>query len=312
MPSPRVSVGLPVFNGENFLSSSLETLVAQDFEDLEIIIADNASTDRTEEICREFARKDPRVLYHRNASNIGASGNYNKTFSLARGTYFKWAAHDDECHPAMIRRCVNFLDEAPDSVTMVYPLAELIDHAGKTLASPLDRIASAHVQPHRRVSHLLWCLNMCDPIFGLFRSDYLRQTQLIGPFFGADYVVLAELAMMGEICELPEVLFRLRAHEKRSMGANKSVRERTAWYSPAAAKKKIVLPDWEQMVIQLVKSVQRTSLTPRQKVLCTGAVLSTHYWRRFKDAGGLVKRRMKRMIQSRLEKSPASESAEPR
>ena len=67
---------------------------------------------------------------------------------------------------------------------------------------------------------------MCDPVFGLYKTEYLRKTRLIGSFFGADYVMLSELAMLGEIRELNEVLFRLRAHSQRSMQANTSTRAR--------------------------------------------------------------------------------------
>src|SRR3954466_4130607 len=99
---PRVSIGLPVFNGEKYLPEALDSLVSQDFEDLEIILSDNGSTDSTQNICREFAAKDPRIRYHRNQTNIGASKNYNRVLELARGEYFKWASHDDICHPTMM------------------------------------------------------------------------------------------------------------------------------------------------------------------------------------------------------------------
>src|SRR5688500_17051747 len=135
MGDPRVSIGMPVYNGANYLRRSIQCLLDQDYSDLEVIICDNGSTDDTEAICREFAQKDGRVHYYRNATNIGAAGNYNKVFELARGEFFKWQAHDDECHPAMMRRCVEALDAAPKTTTMVYPLGELIDENGRTLRS---------------------------------------------------------------------------------------------------------------------------------------------------------------------------------
>jgi glycosyltransferase involved in cell wall biosynthesis len=159
----RVSIGMPVFNGADFIRCSVQSILAQDYQDFELIIADNASTDETESICRELAERDPRIRYYRNDVNLGAARNYNKVFELARGEYFKWAAHDDECHPAMLRRCVEVLDRSPASVAMVYPLAELIDGQGKTLVAPLDRIESRDPRPHRRLARLLWSLNMCDP-----------------------------------------------------------------------------------------------------------------------------------------------------
>jgi glycosyltransferase involved in cell wall biosynthesis len=293
MTSPTVSIGMPVYNGADYIRRSVESLLAQDYEDFELIISDNASTDETESICREFAATDARIRYYRNDTNVGASGNYNKTFKLARGKFFKWAAHDDECDRTMLSRCVEFLERAPDRVTMVYPLAELIDEQSKTLRSPLDRIESRDPRPHRRLAHLLWSLNMCDPVFGLYRTEQLRKTRLIGPFIGADNVMLGELVMMGEIWELNEVLFRLRAHSRRSMQANPNTRARTAWYDPTTAKKLFVLPDWEQMVWQLLKSASYSSLPHTERLRCCLAILGVHYWRRFKNAGGLLKRKAK-------------------
>jgi glycosyltransferase involved in cell wall biosynthesis len=284
--TPKVSVGLPVYNGANFLRASINSILAQDFTDWELIITDNASTDDTEAICRDYAARDARVRYVRNESNIGASGNYNKCFQLSRGSYFRWQAHDDECHPAMLRRCVEYLDAAPTRVAMVYPRGELIDSTGKTITPVLDHIDSHDSRPHRRLARLLWDLNMCDPVFGLIRSDHLRRTQLIGPFFGADYILLGELAMLGEIHELPEVLFRLRAHEKRSVKANAKRNDLAAWYDPSLARKKLVLPNWDRMAWEMFKSAKGFPLPLPEKVKCCSTVIAVHYWRRFKNAGG--------------------------
>jgi glycosyltransferase involved in cell wall biosynthesis len=293
MYQPLLSIGMPVFNGANFIRESVQSILNQDYKEFELIISDNASEDETESICRSFAKNDFRIRYSRNDINIGAAGNYNKVFNEARGKYFKWAAHDDECHPAMFRRCVEFLEDAPDSVTMVYPLAELIDEQGRTIESGLDRIASEDSRPHRRLARLLWSLNMCDPAFGLIKTEYLKKTRLIGPFFGADNVLLGELAMLGEIRELDEILFRLRTHKHRSMKANPSARARAAWFDPLAAKKLLILPDWERMVWEMLRSVIRSKLHPAEKFKCFLVIPVVHYWRRFKNVGGRIKRRIK-------------------
>jgi glycosyltransferase involved in cell wall biosynthesis len=290
---PKVSIGMPVYNGANYLRSTVESILAQDYEDFELIIANNGSTDETESICRELAERDRRIRYFRNDTNIGASRNFNYLFRLARGRFFKWAAHDDECRPTMLSRCVGILERAPHRVVMVYPLAELIDEQGKTLRSPLDRIESRDPRPHRRLAHLLWSLSLCDPVFGLFKAEYLKKTQLIGPFFGADYVLLGELAMLGEIWEVSEVLFRLREHPGRSMEANRSSRARAIWYDPAATQQLFVMPDWERMVWELLKSAGRSPLSPMEKLRCCLVIPGMHYWRRFKSAGGRMKARLK-------------------
>ena len=293
MSHPRVSIGMPVYNGANYIRRAVQSILAQDYADYELIISDNASTDETESICREFAERDDRIRHFRNDTNIGAAQNFNRVFQLARGQFFKWAAHDDECYPTMLRRCVEVLELAPDRVTMVYPLAELIDKEGKTLIPTLDRIECRDPRPHRRLAHLLWSLRDCDAVFGLFKAEYLKRTRLIGAFFAADNVLLAELAMLGEIWELNEVLFRLRAHRGRSIRANPTARARATWYDPAAARQLSIMPERERLVWELCKSACHSSLPPAEKLRCCFVIPGMHYWRRFKKVGGRVKFRLK-------------------
>lgn len=291
MTHPRVSIGMPVYNGANFIRAAIASLLSQEFGDFELIISDNASTDDTEAICRDLAQMEPRIRYSRNTVNLGASKNYNKVFHLAHGEFFKWAAHDDECHPAMLRRCVEELGQAPDSVAMVYPLAVHINARGETIPVKSDRIASSDSRPHRRLARVLWGLNYCDPVFGLLKTSFLEKTQLIGPFFGADYVLLGELAMLGRIQEIPESLFRLRAHEKRSMKANPGTRARSAWFDPLSTQRRFVMPGWERMVWELMKSARRAPLPPGEKLCCEAVIPAVHYWRRFRNFGGRMKAR---------------------
>ena len=113
---PRVTVGVPVFNGESFLAETLDSLLNQTFSDFEIVISDNASTDRTEEICRAYAARDPRIRYYRSDANRGAAWNHNRVFELARGEYFKWNSADDLCAPEFLARCVAALDEDASAI----------------------------------------------------------------------------------------------------------------------------------------------------------------------------------------------------
>src|SRR5260370_42097820 len=102
--SPKVSIGFPVYNGENYVANALTRLLEQDFQDFELVICDNASTDRTQEIRLAFAHQDDRIRYFRNDRNIGLAANHARTFQLANGKYFKWAAHDDGFPPTMLAR----------------------------------------------------------------------------------------------------------------------------------------------------------------------------------------------------------------
>ena len=114
-PVPRVSIGLPVFNGERYLVSTIDSILAQRFTDFELIVSDNASTDRTGEICRDYAHRDPRVRYFRNERNLGVGPNYDGCFHRARGTYFKWASNDDLLAPTYLLKAVASLVSSPDA-----------------------------------------------------------------------------------------------------------------------------------------------------------------------------------------------------
>jgi glycosyltransferase involved in cell wall biosynthesis len=141
--SALVSIGLPVYNGERYLAQALDSLLSQSHENLEILIADNASTDASEAICRDFAARDPRIAYHRHPRNLGAAANYNFVFRRARGAYFRWAAHDDICMPRLVERCVAALEAAGPSAVLAYPRTRLIDAEGRVLRDYDDRSRAA-------------------------------------------------------------------------------------------------------------------------------------------------------------------------
>jgi len=258
---PAVSIGLPVRNGENFIRVALESLLSQTFDDLEVIIGDNASEDATEAICREFAAKDRRVRYERHAVDRGAPYNYNFVFGKATGRYFKWAAHDDACAPGFLERCVEALEKAPAAV-LAYTRAVHVDAAGKPLypsASSLHLTGS----PEDRFGAALRSQNWTWPVFGLMRRDVLARTRLHDDYPGADHVLLAELSLHGEFHEIPEELFFAREHTGRSVTALPRLRERVAWHNPARARQ-IRFITWAQLE-GLLSAVSRAPLTARQR-----------------------------------------------
>ena len=128
-----VSIGMPVHNGERFVRQALESILTQDYRNFELIISDNASTDTTSEICQRYADQDARIRYVRNETNVGASPNHKRVFEMRRGDYFKWAAHDDECLPTFLSRCMSVFGEAPQSVVLVYPQSFIIDEEGRII-----------------------------------------------------------------------------------------------------------------------------------------------------------------------------------
>jgi glycosyltransferase involved in cell wall biosynthesis len=229
----RVSVGLPVFNGERFLEETLDALLAQTYPDFELVVADNGSTDRTEEICRAYAARDERIRYHRSPENRGASWNFNRAFTLGSGEYFKWSAYDDLCAPTFLERCVPALDASPLAV-LVYPKTRLIDERGEVVADHEDRLDLRQPAPYLRLGRLVSRLGYANPLYGVIRSSMLRSTRLHGAYASADYVLLAELALLGEFVELPERLFYRRIHPQMSRRVNPTAAEVASWFQPDA------------------------------------------------------------------------------
>lgn len=235
MDAPRVSLGLPVYNGDRYLEEALESICSQTFRDFELIVSDNASTDRTSEICRKLAERDPRVRYFRNETNVGAAPNYNRVFALARGEFFKWVAHDDLYDPDYLLRCVEALDRDP-GVVLAHSAAVDIDAEGKVLGEVRFALHTDSPRPHERFRYLTCVDHPCFQAFGLIRTDVLRRTPLIGSYVGSDRVLIAELALQGRFFESPETLFLHREHPQRSTRAIPDLRARVAWFDARARK----------------------------------------------------------------------------
>ncbi len=216
--SPRVSVGLPVYNGERYLSEAIDAVLGQTFKDLELIISDNASTDDTEQICREYAAGDPRVRYYPSLKNHGAARNFNRVFDLSRGEFFKWAAVDDLIAADNVERCVEALESNPRAV-LAYTLATHIDAAGETYSSngalgPVgfrgDRVNRFKQLLNRFTDDFGVSAPMI--LFGAYRRAALAQVRPMGGYFASDLVLLAELALIGDFVEVPDRLLSIRLH----------------------------------------------------------------------------------------------------
>jgi hypothetical protein len=230
---PMVSIGLPVFNGENYLAEAIRSALDQRFADFELIVCDNASTDRTGEIAEGFAAVDPRVRYARNPANLGAAPNYNRAFELARGRYFKWLAHDDRLLPDYLTRTVEVMEARPELV-LCNSRVEVIDEAGRHIGDyasvldeadrlpPAERFARFILEPHTGVD-----------IFGLMRRTALMGSVLHASFHGADRALLAQLALRGPMCQLPVALLQIREHGNRYTRQATSARRRAAWHDAA-------------------------------------------------------------------------------
>lgn len=269
---PRVSIGMPVYNGQNFIVETLESLLAQSYTDFELIICDNASTDGTEAICHDYATRDPRIRYHRNETNIGAPANYNLCFELARGEYFKWAAHDDLCAPTFLERCVEVLDRDPH-VVLAYTQAKAIDDKGKVVKIYPGKHHFNAPEPRVRFYEYVLDPHPVVAVFGLMRRETLGHTRLIGKYAGSDRPLLSEMSLLGKFYEVPEHLFFYRFHEAQSWGGNKSAHAQQAWYDARRAGK-ITFPQW-RLLREHIRSIERSPVGLQDRVAC---YLYMGYW----------------------------------
>jgi glycosyltransferase involved in cell wall biosynthesis len=268
--APRVSIGLPVRNGGAFLAEALDHLLAQRFADLELIVSDNGSVDDTERICRAYAERDPRVRYFREEVNRGATWNHNRVIALARGEYFKLAAHDDLCLPDFVGRCVEVLEREPDAV-LCYPRVAIVDAAGRRVRPYRYDWTAGSPRVRERLRAVTGLRRRCFPVFGVVRTEVLRRTRLMGPYVASDRVLLGELALHGRLVELGEELFWSREHQGRSTRAHGVRNGRTAWFDPGR-RARVVLPVWKQG-IEFVRAIRRTPLPRGERAACYAEML---------------------------------------
>ncbi|HKP97787.1 MAG TPA: glycosyltransferase [Fibrobacteria bacterium] len=227
--APLLSIGLPVYNAEKYLSQTLENLLSQTFRDFELVVSDNASTDSTESICRGFCSRDRRVKYHRNARNLGAAPNFNRAFELAVGKYFKFAAYDDLHEPDYLRKCIDLLEANPGAVLCQSKVVD-IDSEGKVIRHFDVDLRTSSPDPVERFRYMVCINHSCFHVLGVVRRAALEKTPVMGGYVGSDRVLLAMLAMMGPFEEVPEPLFLHREHNERSTRAYPDLRRRTEWF----------------------------------------------------------------------------------
>lgn len=244
---PRVSIGIPVYNGENFLAEALDCLLRQTFGDFELLISDDASTDRTHEICREYAARDGRVRYARQERNIGAGPNHNCVLEMSQAPFFKWAAHDDLYAPSYLEECVAALDRDP-AVVLAHADGSLIDAQGKPLSFDIfrqcytDCNGKRHIREpidiaqsdlaSERFDDVLHRIVRCTAMFGLIRRDAANRVTLMRSYHGSDKVFLAEMALLGKFYHVKKPLFMKRCHSK--MSAQMTAEKRPAFMDTAA------------------------------------------------------------------------------
>ena len=215
---PKVSIGLPVYNGERYLPESIESLLAQDFTDFELLIADNASTDRTWDICQEYAARDQRIRIHRQQKNVGAMANFEFVLANTTAPYFMWHAHDDVRASSCLQESVRFLDSHPDYVLCATGNT-VIDEPGRRLLYSLPYDFSwDDDDPVSRFGKCLETYGQCHAIYGVFKRETLEQL-FPSPRTESysDTIAVLRTCLAGKCGHIKEPLRHFRAQRFQSM-----------------------------------------------------------------------------------------------
>jgi hypothetical protein len=282
-----VTVGLPVYNGAALVHRAIDATLNQTFSDLELLISDNCSTDgATEQICRDYARRDPRVVYTKTEHNLGAAGNYSRLARMARGEFFKWISHDDSMAPDFIEKCLPYAEKNPDIIT-VMPTVDVVDQYGavtQTITSYVGRSgwSTNRLEQYRQMmTELAYCETHSDGLmmiltqYGLHRTALLRKTRLIMPFISSDIVLSAELALFGQLKQIEETRSQFTlSTSPTSTTANFAVYDPMAiqrMLSPATANRLGLFVSARRRHVEHVAAVLRSPLTPADKLLALEA-----------------------------------------
>jgi len=296
--TPLVSVGLFVYNGERFIEETLRSILNQTFTDFELIISDNASTDRTGEIAEAYAKRDDRIRYYRSEKNMGAGWNVRRVYELATGKYFKQSAADDLLEPDFLQRCVEILERDPDCV-VAYASTKEIDANGTFIKNYVTPLKVDSNDPVARFREMLLVSSWCYQIFGVMRMSALHQIPPQGSYVSGDHVLLVRMSLLGRFYEVPERLFISRHHSGQSirilpvrvqqprrfrLTSRYCTLPSPEWWDPAKTQT-ISFPEFRKL-LEYFLSVYRAPLGTGQKLRCYSILLAwtkTHFRHILKD-----------------------------
>lgn len=275
---PLISVGIPVFNGERYVATAIESVLAQTFSDFELIVSDNGSTDGTEAICRDHAARDSRIRYYRNPSNIGAAGNFCRVFSLSTGRYFRWLSADDYVAPTALERCFMVL-ESDQNAVLACGKAAFVDGDGRILG-PYEAVQQLeHESPVDRFRAVMRQDPHCHAVYGLIRREVLQRTRVLAPFVGSDNTLLTELALYGRFVEIPELLFFRRLHPGAYSWFMSDADVR-AFYAPRASRTaSLSMWGWQHRA-ENARAIMRAPLSITDKAKLFSHLVRMVWWQR--------------------------------
>lgn len=259
--TPKVSVGLPLYNEERRLRCTLDLLLDQTFADIEVILSDNASTDATEALCRDYVARDPRVRYLRNDVNLGSYRNFNRVFAAASGRYFVWVAAGDRWERDAVARAVEIMDRDP-AVVLCYSAVKIADSEGNVQSILRDQFKVDSDSPAERLLVLVRELDLCNSFYGFMRRSALESTGLLrSDVFAADVVLLAEMALRGKFVQLDEPLF----HRDRGKRYTRQERHARCDHVLFPAGTETVRLPYTRMIVRHLDIVQSSGLAAEEK-----------------------------------------------
>jgi len=265
---PRLSIGLRVYNGEDFLAESLDSLLGQTYEDFELIISDNASTDETADICRGYAKQDSRIRYVRQPHNLGCAPNHNVLVQYARGELFKWVSHDDLYGRELIERAIEALDEYPQ-VVLANCWTAMIDSSRTVTKAVRYTLDTESPRAPERFRSMLFEKGGDDD-GGVIRMEMLRRIRPYDSYYHSDRTLVTEMALQGPFYHVPDWLYFRRDHPKASIRAFTTARTNCTNLDPRRADRlrHPVVRLLGEYVLAYVTMIQRAPLSAADKREC--------------------------------------------
>ena len=267
--TPALSIGLAVKNAEDVIGRCIESVLSQDFDDLELVVADNVSDDGTRRLLDDYARADQRVRVSVNDVDIGSHENMNRVLDLARGELFRWISSDDWLAPGCLTACVDALSDHPEAIGAT---TNFTIHAegDAERAEAFEGEFPTSSDPARRFERMLWFFHAgdgkYDPMYGVYRRDVLLRTQRLRPSEQTDWLLCAELALTGPIVHVPERL----ANRTRSYPTN---RDRAAFRRRLdAARGEELKSSPRRLYRDLARLVREADLDDEQRRRCLRAL----------------------------------------
>jgi glycosyltransferase involved in cell wall biosynthesis len=305
MDTPRVTVGMTLYNVERYLPLALDCVLAQDYADFELVACDNVSTDRTWEIITGYAERDPRIRPFRNDTNLGHAGSFRRMVELSRGELLRYTAHDDLFAPGFLSRCVAALDASGPDAVLAYPRTRIIGGAGEDLCPwPAEGDLRAR-SAWRRVARWGTRWHLCNELFGVIRMDAVRRTHLLmNSVISTDAAMLAELAMHGRFVQVPEELMFRRMHSEGTHQGDKGLADIATYLEPAAGNRQ--LTKRYALLRETVRALRDSDL-PAWTRNSSAAGFAVGYGSR--QVAGRLRRQVERVL--RLPERPAPWDARP-